>query len=121
MRKIQTIFLTLIFLLLLSSCNLLHQENTEQPYLVTETIDVQIIDIERNQWWAAYAYNFEVTVTVQGIDYPVTKKYSFTGRGIYGQPKQWNYHKGDIVKAEMYTYIIASTGEVVSRTIHKVY
>lgn len=45
----------------------------------------------------------------------------FAGSGAFGYPEQGNYRKGDIVKAEMYSWVMDSTGEIVRREIHKVY
>lgn len=54
-------------------------------------------------------------------EYQLTYTDEFAGSGAFGYPEQGNYRKGDIVKAEMYSWVMDSTGEIVRQEIHKVY
>lgn len=75
-------------------------EPTEQPHLYWKDIDV---------------------VVENSDEYQLTYTDEFAGSGAFGYPEQGNYRKGDIVKAEMYSWVMDSTGEIVRQEIHKVY
>ena len=71
--------------------------------------------------WFASTHHYIVYVTVRSDEYQLTYTDEFTGSGAFGYPEQGNYRRGDIVKAEMYSWVMDSTGEIVRREIHKVY
>lgn len=95
-------------------------EPKEQPHLYWKDIDVVVENVDSRHWFAS-THHYIVYVTVKSDEYQLTYTDEFAGSGAFGCPEQWNYRKGDVVKAEMYSWVMDSTGEVVRREIHKVY
>ena len=94
-------------------------ERKEQPHLYWKDIDVVVEQVNRRRWFAG-TYRYEVKVSVRSDEYNLAYTDVFTGGGMF-RPKQWSYSEGDIVKAELYSWVMDSTGEVMKREIHRVY
>lgn len=125
MKRLLKLFaIVILFALLLSACEIPEPDHNyvppEQPHLYWKDIDVVVTDVYYRRWFAGTHWH-EVTVTVESQEYGIEGSYAFKGSGYFGVPKQWNYKAGDVVKAQMYSWVMDSTGEVVRRTIHTVY
>lgn len=123
MKKLFLILLLL--LILLSGCDSQQSEDVqmsekEQPHLYWKDIDVVVENVDIRHWFAS-THHYIVCITVRSHEYQLTYTDEFTGSGAFGCPEQGNYRKGDIVKAEMYSWVMDSTGEIVRREIRKVY
>lgn len=94
-------------------------ERKEQPHLYWKDIDVVVEQVDRRHWFAG-GHRYEVKVTVRSDEYNLDYTDVFTGGGLF-TPDQWSYSEGDTVKAELYSWVIDSTGEVIRREIHRVY
>lgn len=117
MKKILLSILScFLCLTILTACDL-----PEQPHCYYETIDVKVTEIDKSSYFAAFAWQYTVKLTVYSKEYDITYKHTYKGQGINGCPKQWKYEKGDTVKAQLYTWTLDSTGEIVRREINKVY
>jgi len=92
----------------------------EEPHLYWKDIDVVVTDVSKQHWYAT-THRYIVNVTVQSEEYGLTQTFTFRGSGAFGCPPQWNYQKGDIVKAQLFSWVMDSTGEVTKRQIHQVY
>ena len=110
----------LLFILLCGCTQSMQYEPKEQPHLYWKDIDVVVENVDCKHWFAS-THHYIVYVTVRSDEYQLTYTDEFAGSGAFGCPKQGNYRKGDIVKAEMYSWVMDSTGEVVRREIHTVY
>lgn len=96
-KKIFVILVSLLFTFLCGCTQNTQFEPTEQPHL--------------------YWKDIIVYVTVRSDEYQLTYTDEFAGSGAFGYPEQGNYRKGDIVKAEMYSWVMDSTGEIVRQEI----
>lgn len=94
-------------------------ERKEQPHLYWKDIDVVVEQVDRRHWFAC-GHHYEVKVTIRSDEYNLDYTDVITGGGMF-RPKQWSYSEGDIVKAELYSWVMDSTGEVIKREIHRVY
>lgn len=123
MKKIIAI-LTFLALatLFLASCTMPDNSDmhTEQPHLYWKDINVRVVNVDRVHWFAL-THQYEVEIQVQSDEYNLLGEDTFHGSGAFGCPEQWNYEVGDTVKAELYSWVNDSTGEVVRREIHQIY
>ena len=92
----------------------------EQPHLYWKDIDVVITDIERFTWYASTHW-YVVKLTVKSEEYGIVESFEIRESGAFNCPKQWNYKVGQTVKAQLYSWVMDSSGKVVIREIHKVY
>lgn len=91
----------------------------EQPRLYWEDIDVVVEQVSRKHWFAG-THRYEVRIIVKSDEYNLTFTDVIIGSGMF-RPKQWDYHAGDTVKAELCSWVTDSTGEVTKREINRVY
>ncbi len=115
----------LLMLLLLCGCTFRQSENTQsgreqQPHLYRKDIDVVVTSVDKRHWYASTHW-YKVSVSVESEEYQLTYTETFKGSGAFGCPPQWKYNKGDIIKAELYLWVMDSTGEIIRREIHRVY
>ena len=118
-------FLTLIALMISIFCGCGYDPDNnyvppEKPHLYWKDIDVVVVEIDKRHWFASTHW-YVVNVTVKSDEYGLEQTFEINGSGAFGCPQQWNYEKGDIVKAQLYSWVMDSTGEVTQRTIHRVY
>ena len=88
----------------------------EQPHLYWKDIDVVVIDIDKRSWFAGTKW-YEVQIEVYNEEYNLTETFEIEGSGIYGKPSEWDYEIGDIVSAELLSWKMDSTGEIIRREI----
>lgn len=119
-KKLFVILVSLLFTFLCGCTQNTQSEPTERPHLYWKDIDVVVENVDSRHWFAS-THHYIVYVTVRSDEYQLTYTDEFAGSGAFGYPEQGNYRKGDIVKAEMYSWVMDSTGEMVKREIHKVY
>lgn len=113
------ILLTIVLGLMISGCGKRQEyEVEEQPHLYWKEIDVEVISIDKRHWFASTHW-YQVNLDVYSSEYDLTKTFEIQGSGSFGCPKEFNYEKGDVVKAELYSWKMDSTGEIVKREIHK--
>lgn len=104
---------------MISGCSKNHEnELREQPHLYWKDIDVEVIDIDKRHWFASTHW-YQVDLEVYSSEYDLTKTFEIQGSGAFGCPKEFDYEKGDILKAELYSWKKDSTEEIVKREIHK--
>lgn len=111
----------LLFLFMLSGCTQGYQYTTkEKPHLYWKDIEVEVENVNRQHWFAT-THRYSVQISVKNEEYQLTFTEEFYGSGAFGCPHQWEYNEGDIVKAELYSWVMDSTGEVIRREIHRIY
>ena len=118
------LIITLIMILCLTGCNTNTGDQTyqvqEQPHLYWKDIDVTITDINKRHWFAGTHW-YVVELTVKSEEYKLTETFEIEGSGAFGCPSAWNYEEGQTVEAELYSWVMDSTGEVIKRNINRVY
>jgi hypothetical protein len=90
----------------------------EKPHLYWKDIDVVITDIQKDR--SLNNRFLRVTVTVKSKEYNLKEDFIFEGNWYY-RPKFWDAQEGDIVKAQLYSWVMDSTGQVVKRGINCLY
>ena len=122
--KRYTLLIILTSLLLLTGCCQFNKNTSytkqEQPHLYWKDIDVVVTDIDKRHWYALTHW-YVVEITVESKEYDLTESFELKGSGVFGCPNQWDYEEGQVIKAELYSWVMDSTGEVIKRKIHKVY
>ena len=124
MKKILTILLILALILCTVGCagnsNTTDYTIPEEPHLYWKDIDVVVTDIDKQHWFAGTHW-YSVQITVESEEYNLERTIEFKGSGAFGKPGQWDYKTGDIVTAQLYSWVMDSTGEVVRRKINTIY
>ena len=123
MKKYALIIMFIISLCL-TGCNIEPSNREyrvqEQPHLYWKDIDVVVTDIDKRHWFASTHW-YTINLTVESEEYGLIDTFEIEGSGSFGCPKEWNYEEGQIVKAQLYSWVMDSTGEVIKREIHEVY
>lgn len=116
MSKRIFVFVIILLFLMMTGCELQPVERKEQPHLYWKNIDVVVENVDQRHWFAA-VHRYEIHITVYSEEYNLRKTLSYSSSGMY-TPEHWGVQKGDIVTAELYSWVMDSTGEVVRRDIH---
>lgn len=90
----------------------------EKPHLYWKDIDVVITDIQKDR--SLNNRFLRVTITVKSKEYNLEEDFIFEGNWYY-RPKFWDAQEGDIIKAQLYSWVMDSTGQVVKRDINCLY
>ena len=112
-----------IFVILLVGCSFESNQNyvpKEQPHLYWKDIDVVVTDIDKRHWFAT-VHRYEVNITVHSEEYNISKTLNYQSSGAFAVIPGWDYEVGDVIKAELYSWVMDSTGEVMRRDINKIY
>jgi len=123
MRNIICLVLTICVIMSLSACSFEQDPNytpPEQPHLYWKDIDVEVTNVDKRQWFAT-VHRRIVNITVYSEEYNLTKTLTYEDSGMWINNPAWEYKKGDVIKAQLYSWVMDSTGEVVKRDINKIY
>lgn len=123
MRKIVCVIFVILSILFIAGCSSERNPNyvpPEQPHLYWKDIDVEVTKIDKRQWFAT-VHRRIVNITVYSEEYNLEKTLTYEDQGMWINNPAWNYEKGDIIKAELYSWVMDSTGEIVRRDINKIY
>lgn len=115
-KKIICLLSILIIFLGFVGCDLEPIERAEQPHLYWKDIDVVVENVEKQHWFAT-THRYQLSITVYNQEYNLRKTIDSSSSGMF-TPQHWNIEQGDIIKAQLYSWVIDSTGEVVKREIH---
>lgn len=117
MRKQRIIITILMFSFLLTGCVSFNVKRSEQPHLYWKEIDVVVEDIDFSRWYAS-GNHCVADVTVYSEEYNLEESFHYIGSDA---EKLEYVQQGDIIKAELYSWKIDSTGEIVRRCINQLY
>lgn len=116
-KKILLFVLIVGLFVAFTGCNYEPVERPEQPHLYWKDIDVVVTDVNQKHWFATvHRYELDITVYSEEYDLEKTLNYYHTGMVL---PPYWNAQEGDIVTAELYSWVMDSTGDVVRRDINR--
>lgn len=87
--------------------------NEESPKRYYKYADVVVTDIDARHWYAS-GHHWTTHITVKNEEYNISKSFNYTGSAA---KEMSDLKKGDIIQAEIRSYVIESTGEIVSREI----
>lgn len=92
----------------------------EQPHLYWKDIDVVVQNVDQRSWFAT-VHRYELNITVYSEEYGLEKTLHYSGSGMINSIPGWNAKEGDILSAQLYSWVMDSTGEIVKRDINKIY
>ena len=116
-KKIFAIILMLGCLFIFAGCDYEPVERPEQPHLYWKDIEVVVEDVVQKHWFAT-VHRYELSITVYSEEYNLRKTFNSYTSGMV-TPNGWNSQEGDVITAELYSWVMDSTGEVVRREINR--
>lgn len=122
-RKSLSLALAAIMMLSLCACSFEPDQNykpPEQPHLYWKDIDVEVVSVNQHTWFAT-VHRRKLTITVKSEEYGLEKTLYYESSGMINDIPCWNAKEGDIVKAQLYSWVMDSTGQVTRRDINKLY
>lgn len=88
----------------------------ETPVLYYKDIDVVVIENKKyNHWGKVKSYT--QVITVKSEEYGLEETFTYRGSGMFINMPYWSVEEGDIIKAELHSWKIESTGEIIKRKI----
>ena len=92
----------------------------EQPHLYWKDIDVVVKDVDQSTWFAT-VHRYELNITVYSEEYDLTETLHYSDSGMFASIPGWDAKEGEIIKAQLYSWVLDSTGQVTKRAINKIY
>lgn len=92
----------------------------EQPHLYWKDIDVVVKNVDKRTWFAT-VHRYELNITVYSEEYDLEKTLHYSGSGMLTNIPGWNAKEGDVIQAQLYSWVMDSTGKVTRRDINKIY
>lgn len=97
----------------MTSCNK-NNSGRENSHLYWKTISVEVIECHFKYWYAS-GFHHQGYIKVKSEEYDLEKSFNLNGQNAI---KIKNLKKGDIINAELYSWKIDSTNEIIKREIH---
>lgn len=94
-------------------------QQQEKPVLYWKDIDVEVVSSRRKSNLFGRVKRYNQAVTVRSEEYKLEKTFKLNSSGVFANMPYWNVKEGDVIKAELYSWKLESTGEIVSREIIK--
>lgn len=77
-----------------------------------------VISNNKKSWFASTHW-YKQQVTVKSKEYNIEKTFEFVGSGVFANMPYWECKEGDVIRAELYSWKMESTGEITRRDINK--
>lgn len=90
----------------------------EKPVLYWKDIDVKVVSNNKHSWFVKTRF-YKQEIKVVSDEYNLEETFYLTDSGAFANMPYWNIKEGDIIKAELYSWKLESTGEIVNREINK--
>lgn len=87
----------------------------EKEHLYWKNIDVEVVSCDYHSWYASGTH-MKCEITVKSEEYQLEESFSLEGQDAM---KYQNCKNGDIIKAELFSWVIDSTGVITRREIHQ--
>lgn len=118
-KKLWLTKIVIVFMMvsLLSGCDHVNTNYTppERPHLYWKTIDVVVTDIYHSH--SLNGRHYSATITVYSDEYDLQATITEHGSGIFNNISFWRAEVGETRTATLHSYVMDSTGEVISREI----
>lgn len=88
----------------------------ESPVLYYKDIDVIVVENKKYNHWGRVK-NYSQSITVKSEEYGLEETFTYRGSGMFVNMPYWNVEEGEIIQAELYSWKIESTGEIIRRKI----
>ena len=115
-KKVICLLSILIVFLGFVGCDSEPVERVEQPHLYWKDINVVVTNVNKKHWFAT-THHYIIEITVKSEEYGLEKTITSEGGGMFA-PQHWDVKEGDVITAQLYSWVMDSTGEVVKREIH---
>lgn len=99
-----------------TSSNVNHQQ--EKPVLYWKDIDVKVVSNNKHSWFVKTRF-YKQEIKVVSDEYNLEETFYLNDSGAFANMPYWNVKEGDVIKAELYSWKLESTGEIVNREINK--
>lgn len=93
-------------------------QQQEQPVLYWKDIDVKVVSNNKHSWFVKTRF-YKQEIKVISNEYNLEKTFYLNDSGAFANMPYWNVKEGDVIKAELYSWKLESTGEIVNREINK--
>lgn len=93
-------------------------QQQEQPVLYWKDIDVKVSSNNKHSWFVKTRF-YKQEIKVVSDEYNLEKTFYLTDSGAFANMPYWDVKEGDVIKAELYSWKLESTGEIVNREINK--
>lgn len=93
-------------------------QQQEKPVLYWKDIDVKVVSNNKHSWFVKTRF-YKQEIKVVSDEYNLEETFYLTDSGAFANMPYWNIKEGDIIKAELYSWKLESTGEIVNREINK--
>ena len=94
-------------------------QQQEKPVLYWKDIDVEVVSSRRKSNLFGRVKRYSQTITVRSKEYKLEKTFKLNSSGAFANMPYWNVKEGDVIKAELYSWRLESTGEIINREINK--
>lgn len=93
-------------------------QQQEKPVLYWKDIDVKVVSNNKHSWFVKTRF-YKQEIKVISNEYNLEKTFYLNDSGAFANMPYWNVKEGDVIKAELYSWKLESTGEIVNREINK--
>lgn len=90
---------------------------SESPVLYYKDIDVVVVKNEKYNHWGKVK-KYSQSITVKSEEYGLEETFTYSGSGMFVNMPYWSLKEGDVIKAELYSWKMESTGEITKREIN---
>lgn len=93
-------------------------QQQEKPVLYWKDIDVEVVSNNKHSWFVKTRF-YKQEIKVISNEYNLEETFYLNDSGAFANMPYWNVKEGDVIKAELYSWRLESTGEIVRREINK--
>lgn len=93
-------------------------QQQEKPVLYWKDIDVKVVSNNKHSWFVKTRF-YKQEIKVISNEYNLEETFYLNDSGAFANMPYWNVKEGDVIKAELYSWKLESTGEIVNREINK--
>lgn len=90
---------------------------SESPVLYYKDIDVVVVKNEKYNHWGKVK-KYSQSITVKSEEYGLEETFTYSSSGMFVNMPYWSLKEGDVIKAELYSWKMESTGEITKREIN---
>lgn len=93
-------------------------QQQEKPVLYWKDIDVEVVSNNKHSWFVKTRF-YKQEIKVISNEYNLEETFYLNDSGAFANMPYWNVKEGDVIKAELYSWRLESTGEIINREINK--
>lgn len=93
-------------------------QQQEKTVLYWKDIDVEVVSNNKHSWFVKTRF-YKQEIKVISNEYNLEETFYLNDSGAFANMPYWNVKEGDVIKAELYSWRLESTGEIINREINK--